>query len=90
MSNITDTEVRYRIEQAFEIAPSMTVGMLKAYLNARIPLSIRTSVLEQLKQEGKIVAENRTLYSYKGMTTQVTILRWVGVRMIEEGRKRAS
>lgn len=90
MRKITDTEVRYRIEQAFQLAPTMTVGMLKAYLNARIPLEIRTAVLEQLKKEGKIVAENRTLSSFKGMTSQVTVLRWVGVAMIEEGRKRAS
>lgn len=78
MTKVTNTEVRYRIEQAFQIAPTMTVGMLKAYLNARVPIGLRTTVLEQLCREGKVVAENRIVRSYRGTTSQVTILKWSG------------
>jgi hypothetical protein len=83
---INENEVRYRIEQAFDIAPSMTVGMLKAYLNARVPIQMRTSVLEEMKAEGKIKVSNRVLRSYRGMTTQVTVLQWMGDKVEAAGR----
>jgi hypothetical protein len=86
MAAISEHEVRYRIEQAFAIAPTMTVGMLKAYLNARIPINMRTSVIEELKSEGRIKVENRMVRSYRGMTTQVTILKWNGKKVEDAGR----
>jgi hypothetical protein len=86
MTAINENEVRYRIEQAFSIAPTMTVGMLKAYLNARVPIGIRTSVLEEMKAEGKIKVSNQVLRSYRGMTTQVTVLQWMGSKVEATGR----
>jgi hypothetical protein len=76
-SKLTEVDVRYRIEQAFQLAPCMTIGMLSAFLNARVSPDIRTSVLEQLKREGKIVAENRTFRSRRGHTSTAIVLKWV-------------
>lgn len=73
---VSEAEVRYRIEQAFSIAPAMTISMLNAFLNARVPIPLRTSVLEEMKTDGLITSERRILRSYKGQTSQVTILHW--------------
>lgn len=75
-SDISEEEIRYRIEQAFSIAPRMTISMLQAFLNTRVRPELRTSVLVGLEREGKITVERMSLRSLKGYASTATILCW--------------
>lgn len=78
-NELTEEDVRHKVEQAFALSSQMvlTVGMLQAFLNARVAPSMRTAVLEQLKREGKIVQETRTFRSRRGHTSTAIVLKWV-------------
>jgi hypothetical protein len=73
---VSEEEVRHRIEQAFAIAPRMTISMLQAFLNTRIKPELRTHVLVGLEREGKISVERMSLHSLKGYASTATVLCW--------------
>lgn len=77
-TEVTEGEVVFKIKQAFQIAPVMTVSMLNAFLNARVPIPLRTAVLKNMEKDGLIVSKKRIVRTFRGTTSYMTVLEWQG------------
>lgn len=63
---VTEAEVRFRIAQALELSPRMTIGMLQAFLTSRVSHNVRDVVLGLMVKEGSIRLEDRHFRSFRG------------------------
>jgi hypothetical protein len=79
LSKVTELEVRYRIGQALELSPTITVGMLQAFLTSRIPHNVRDAILTVMEKEGKIKFETRVFRSIKGHSSTARVIVRIGL-----------
>lgn len=71
---LSEAEVRFRILQALELSPKLTIGMLQAFLTSRVPNNVRDVVLGLMAKEGRIRFESRVFHSFYGHTSVVKII----------------
>lgn len=71
---LSEAEVRFRILQALELSPRLTIGMLQAFLTSRVPNNVRDTVLGIMAKEGRVRFESRVFHSFYGHTSVVKVV----------------
>lgn len=76
-------EVLFKVVQAFKLCPRLTASMLQSFLTSRVSNEQRERALKTLLDTKSIQRQTVEISSYRGRSSRVTLLVWVGVNVGE-------